>query len=90
MEGSVWLEPNAVPALTREGYSWTRAHPRDLAEMLLYPGFYRLAGRYLSYGLHQLAALLQISRAVPKLQRLVLLMPWVPPSPTAEKSPPAL
>ena len=45
MDGSVWLGPNAVLALAREGYDWATVSPRDLAEVLTYPGFYRLAAR---------------------------------------------
>lgn len=27
--------------MSREGYSWGQVNPRDLAEVLVYPGFYR-------------------------------------------------
>ena len=38
----VWLGPNAVLAFRREGYSWLDFSPGDLAEVLRYPGFYRV------------------------------------------------
>ena len=46
----VWLGPNAVLAFKREGYSWFDLSIKDLSEVLKYPGFYKLAGKYLSFG----------------------------------------
>jgi len=43
IDGSVHIGPNAVLALRREGYRWGSVHPRDLAQTLAYPGFWRLA-----------------------------------------------
>ena len=71
MSGEVWLGPNAVLALAREGYSWGKVSPRDLLEVLAYPGFYRLGWRYLGYGLDQMLGSLVISRAVKELQKFV-------------------
>jgi len=71
MDGSVWLGPNAVLALAREGYSWSTLSPRDLAEVLTYPGFYRLAYKYLGYGLDQMLGSLLIRRAVRDLRKFV-------------------
>ena len=71
MSGEVWLGPNAVLALAREGYSWGQVSPRDLTEVLAYPGFYRLGWRYLGYGLDQMLGSLVISRAVKELQKFV-------------------
>ena len=71
MSGGVWLGPNAVLALAREGYSWGQVSPRDLMEVLAYPGFYRLGWRYLGYGLDQMLGSLVISRAVKELQKFV-------------------
>jgi len=71
MDGSVWLGPNAVLALAREGYSWSTLSPKDLAEVLTYPGFYRLAYKYLGYGLDQMLGSLMIRRAVTDLRKFV-------------------
>jgi len=43
IDGSVHIGPNAVLALRREGYRWASASPRDLAQTLGYPGFWKLA-----------------------------------------------
>jgi len=71
MDGSVWLGPNAVLALAREGYSWSTLSPRDLAEVLTYPGFYKLAFKYLGYGVDQMLGSLLIHRAVKDLRKFV-------------------
>ena len=46
IDGSVEAGPNAVLALAREGYSWTRISPRDLLGTVTHPGMWRLAARY--------------------------------------------
>jgi (S)-2-hydroxyglutarate dehydrogenase len=51
IDGSVHAGPNAVLALAREGYSWGRIQPRDVAAYLAYPGLWRLARSNLRYGL---------------------------------------
>jgi len=71
MNGEVWLGPNAVLAFAREGYGWSTVNPQDLAEVLSFPGFYRLAGKYLGYGLDQMLGSIFISRAVKELQKYV-------------------
>ena len=43
--GEIWLGPNAVLALSREGYGRFRVQPRDLLEALASKGFQRLAAR---------------------------------------------
>jgi L-2-hydroxyglutarate oxidase len=48
--GGVEAGPNAVLALKREGYTRTSFSLRDTAETLTYPGFWRLARRYLRVG----------------------------------------
>ncbi|RMH03374.1 MAG: L-2-hydroxyglutarate oxidase [Planctomycetota bacterium] len=44
--GGLHCGPNAVPALAREGYSWARVSPVDLAGTLTWPGTWRLARRF--------------------------------------------
>jgi L-2-hydroxyglutarate oxidase LhgO len=48
--GEVWLGPNAVLALAREGYRRRDFAPADLAQALANPGFRRLARRYWRMG----------------------------------------
>lgn len=54
IDGEVWAGPNAVLAFAREGYRRRDLSVRDLAGTLAYPGFRRLAGRYLRTGLAEL------------------------------------
>lgn len=46
LDGSVHAGPNAVLALRREGYRWRDVSARDLAEVLRFPGTWKLARRY--------------------------------------------
>ena len=51
IDGAVWAGPNAVLAFAREGYRRRDLNIRDLVRTVTYPGFLRLAGRYLRTGL---------------------------------------
>lgn len=53
LDGTVHIGPNAVPALAREGYSWSKIVPRDILETLAYGGSWRLAKRYGRTGLRE-------------------------------------
>jgi (S)-2-hydroxyglutarate dehydrogenase len=74
IDGEVWAGPNAVLAFAREGYRRRDVSPADLIATLTYPGFLRLAGRYLRTGLAELwrdwskrAFLSELRRYVPEL-----------------------
>jgi L-2-hydroxyglutarate oxidase len=54
IDGEVWAGPNAVLAFAREGYRRRDINLRDLAGTLAFPGFRRLAGRYLGTGLSEM------------------------------------
>jgi len=71
IDGSVHAGPNAVLALSREGYSWGRIRPRDVAEVAAYPGLWRLAGRHLRYGLREVRRSLSPNLFAQSLARLV-------------------
>ncbi|WP_297152920.1 L-2-hydroxyglutarate oxidase [Thermogemmatispora sp.] len=78
--GEVWVGPNAVLALAREGYGRWQLHPRELWETLSYGGFWRLARRYWRMGLAELyrdyvkrAYVRQVQRYVPALRAEDLL-----------------
>lgn len=55
IDGTVHIGPNAVPALAREGYSWSDVVPRDLWESMSYPGAWRLAWKYGGTGAREIA-----------------------------------
>ncbi|MCH2113934.1 MAG: L-2-hydroxyglutarate oxidase [Pirellulales bacterium] len=52
--GGIECGPNAVLALAREGYTKTKINPLDLAEVLAYPGFLKLAAKYWRVGLGEI------------------------------------
>jgi L-2-hydroxyglutarate oxidase len=55
IDGSVHAGPNAVLALAREGYRWTKISPRDLAGTLSYPGFLKFASGQIGTGAREMA-----------------------------------
>ncbi|TXS55833.1 L-2-hydroxyglutarate oxidase [Streptomyces sp. t39] len=54
VDGGVHVGPNAVPALAREGYSWSVVRPAELAATLRWPGSWRIARRHWRYGAGEL------------------------------------
>ena len=67
----VWLGPNAVLAFKREGYNWSDIGLGDLSEILTYPGFYRLAAKYVKFGSMEMLRSAFISLSVKELQKFV-------------------
>jgi (S)-2-hydroxyglutarate dehydrogenase len=75
IDGEVWAGPNAVLAFAREGYRRRDVDLRDLVATLAYPGFVRLAAKYLRTGLAELwrdwwkpAFAAQLRRYVPQIR----------------------
>ncbi|GAA3457301.1 L-2-hydroxyglutarate oxidase [Dactylosporangium matsuzakiense] len=71
IDGSVHAGPNAVLALAREGYSWGRIRPRDVAEVAAYSGLWQLARKHLRYGVTEVRRSLSKRRFAESLARLV-------------------
>jgi len=71
IDGSVHAGPNAVLGLAREGYRRRQVSGRDVAEILGYRGFWRLAARYWRDGAAEVNRSLRTSAFVRSLQRLV-------------------
>jgi (S)-2-hydroxyglutarate dehydrogenase len=75
IDGEVWAGPNAVLAFAREGYRRRDLNVGDLAGTLAFPGFRRLAGRYLRTGLAEMwrdwwkpAFVRELQRYVPEIR----------------------
>jgi len=75
IDGAVWAGPNAVLAFAREGYRRRDISIPDLADALTYPGFLRLARRYLRTGLAEMwrdvvkrAFVAELRRFVPEIR----------------------
>ncbi|HET6568869.1 MAG TPA: L-2-hydroxyglutarate oxidase [Rhodothermales bacterium] len=69
--GGVECGPNAVLAFAREGYSKTNINVRDLAEILRYPGFRRVAAKYWKTGLAEMWRSFSKAAFTSALQRLI-------------------
>jgi (S)-2-hydroxyglutarate dehydrogenase len=54
VDGEIEAGPNAVLAFRREGYSRWNFSPRDMAELLRYGGFWRMAGKYWRTGMSEM------------------------------------
>jgi L-2-hydroxyglutarate oxidase LhgO len=54
VDGEVWVGPNAVLALAREGYRRGTWRARDIAETLAWPGTWRMIARHWRAGLGEL------------------------------------
>jgi (S)-2-hydroxyglutarate dehydrogenase len=71
MDGSIHLGPNAVLALSREGYHKSTISVRDTIETLSFPGFWKLAARHWREGAHEMIRSFSRAAFVRSLQRLV-------------------
>jgi L-2-hydroxyglutarate oxidase len=71
ISGEVEAGPNAVLSFKREGYHRTDFHPRDFAEILTYPGMWRLAFRYWREGAEEMLRSFSKAAFVRGLQQLV-------------------
>ncbi len=76
IDGEVWIGPNAVLALAREGRTPWRPSLRDLADTLRFPGTWQLARRHLGVGIGEVwrdqviaAMVREVQRYVPEIRR---------------------
>jgi (S)-2-hydroxyglutarate dehydrogenase len=75
IDGSVHAGPNAVLAFGREGYTWGKINGHDLLETLTFPGFWKLATKYIGEGSKEMyrsifksAFLKSVQELVPEIQ----------------------
>ncbi len=71
VDGSIDVGPNAVLALAREGYARRDVDLRDLAEMLGWGGFWRMAARHARAGAEEAWRAVARGRLLADLRRLV-------------------
>ncbi|MFD9733941.1 L-2-hydroxyglutarate oxidase [Umezawaea sp. NPDC059074] len=71
LDGTVHAGPNAVLALRREGYRWRDVSPTDVADVLRFPGTWRLARRFARTGADEVLRSLSRTRFAASLARLV-------------------
>lgn len=71
VHGMIEAGPNAVLALKREGYSWGDVSFKDLAQMLRFPGFWKMAKKYWRMGLSEMHRSLSKKAFLHALQQLI-------------------
>src|SRR5918999_1470108 len=71
IDGMVEAGPNAVLGLAREGYRKTDINPRELAAILSYPAFWKLAGKNWRMGIEEIKRSFSKGAFVRSLKRLV-------------------
>ncbi len=71
IDGKVEAGPNAVLAFAREGYRKTDVNLKDCWDLLSYPGFWKMAGKYWKAGLYEVARSLSKKLFLRDLQKLV-------------------
>jgi L-2-hydroxyglutarate oxidase len=71
IDGSVHAGPNAVLSLKREGYHKGDFSLRDFAEVMSYPGFWRLAAKNVREGLKEMVRSFSKTQFVRSLRELV-------------------
>jgi L-2-hydroxyglutarate oxidase len=71
IDGSVHAGPNAVLSLKREGYKKTDFDLRDFAEVITYPGFWKLAAKHADEGIQEIIRSFSKAAFVRSLQKLI-------------------
>lgn len=71
IDGSVHAGPNAVLSLKREGYKKTDFNLRDFAEVITYPGFWKLAAKHVDEGIQEIIRSLSKTAFTRSLQKLI-------------------
>lgn len=71
ISGEVDVGPNAVLGLKREGYRKTDFNIKDVAEVTMYPGFWKLAKKYMKEGIDEMVRSFSKKKFVESVQVLM-------------------
>jgi (S)-2-hydroxyglutarate dehydrogenase len=71
IDSSVHAGPNAVLSLKREGYNKTDFDLRDFAEVMTYPGFWKLAAKHADEGIQEIIRSFSKAAFTKSLQKLI-------------------
>jgi (S)-2-hydroxyglutarate dehydrogenase len=71
IDSSVHAGPNAVLSMKREGYKKTDFDLRDFAEVMTYPGFWKLAAKHADEGMQEIIRSFSKAAFVHSLQQLI-------------------
>ncbi|MEO6795588.1 MAG: L-2-hydroxyglutarate oxidase [Candidatus Dormibacter sp.] len=69
VDGQVWVGPNAILALAREGYRRSQVSAADTLALLRWPGFYRLVRRYWRMGVQETRLMVNRHALISELRR---------------------
>lgn len=71
VDGRVILGPNAILALSKEGYRWNDINFRELREIVGYAGFQKMASKYIGFGLKEMIRSALIPLQVAQIQKYI-------------------
>ncbi len=71
IDGTIHAGPNAVLSLKREGYHKTDFDLKDFAEVMSYPGFWKLAAKHSNEGIREIIRSFSKAAFVKSLQQLI-------------------
>lgn len=71
INGKIEAGPNAILAFSREGYKKTDIHIKDCLDTMIYPGFWKMAGKYWQAGFYEMARSMSKKLFLRDLQKLV-------------------
>ncbi|MEH7126876.1 L-2-hydroxyglutarate oxidase [Neobacillus drentensis] len=71
ISGEIDAGPNAVLSFKREGYKKTDFNLKDFAEVMGYPGFWRLASGFMKEGIDEMVRSVSKAKFVESLQQLI-------------------
>ena len=71
VDGQVWVGPNAILALAKQGYRRRQISARDVMALLGWSGFYRMGRRYWRMGMRELNLALNKRAFIAELQRYI-------------------
>lgn len=71
IDGTIHAGPNAVLSFKREGYHKSDFDLRDFAEVMTYPGFWKLAAKHADQGIQEMVRSWVKAEFVRSLQRLI-------------------
>ncbi|XP_017893648.1 L-2-hydroxyglutarate dehydrogenase, mitochondrial [Ceratina calcarata] len=76
INGEIYLGPNAVLALSREGYRWCDINVKDCIEMIKFPGLYKFVFKYFIPGCKEMITSIFYPLAVRDLKKFIPEVTW--------------
>ena len=71
IDGNIYLGPNAVLALSREAYKFNQIKLREIFEILLFPGLFKLALKYPLFAINEILDTISKTRYRKKIEAFI-------------------